>query len=490
MILCGQSPGMAYGELGPTHHSIEDLSWLRAIAGLPVAVPADPAQTRAAVRWAAAAPGPSYVRVPRHKVPAVTPDGAPFEPGRAVQLTAGDDATVIVVGTMVSRALQAALELSQDGIDIRVLNMTFVDPLDEEAVLTAARDTGAIVTAEEATVSGAWAPPSRAWWRSTILCPCASSASAVSSPPRGTRTSCSGILVSPPTASSRRCGRCCGMPGPDPLVLAIDQGTSSTKVALVDGTGAIVSHGSAPLTQSHPRPGWVEQSGTEILDSVRAAVARCMAGTDRARVTGVGLSTQRESLLLWERRSGRPLGPMLSWQDQRTAGSCLALRADGVGELVRFVSGLPLDPMFSALKARWLLDEYDPDRTRSRAGELCLGTVDSWLLCRLTGEHLIEVGNASRTQLLDVRARVWETAPARALRRPGRGAPARGRLDRTVSRTQGRLAPCQRDTRRGGDGRFARRALRPRRLAAGVREGDLRNGLLDHEPGRAGGSGA
>jgi transketolase len=154
VILCGQSPGMAYGELGPTHHSIEDLSWLRAIADLPVAVPADPTQTRAAVRWAAAAPGPCYMRVPRYKVPAVTPDGAPFEPGRAVHLTAGDDATVIAVGTMVSRALQAALELSQDGIDVRVLNMTFVDPIDEDAVLAAARDTGAIVTVEEATVSG------------------------------------------------------------------------------------------------------------------------------------------------------------------------------------------------------------------------------------------------------------------------------------------------------------------------------------------------
>jgi transketolase len=154
VVLCGQSPGMAYGELGPTHHSIEDLSWLRAVADLPVIVPADPAQTRAAVRWAAAAPGPSYMRVPRFKVPEITPEGAPFEPGRAVRLADGDDATIIAVGTMVSRALQAAEELRKDGIDARVLNMTFVDPLDEEAVLAAARETGAIVTAEEATVSG------------------------------------------------------------------------------------------------------------------------------------------------------------------------------------------------------------------------------------------------------------------------------------------------------------------------------------------------
>ena len=198
------------------------------------------------------------------------------------------------------------------------------------------------------------------------------------------------------------------MSAAEPLVLAIDQGTSSTKALLVDRAGAIVASAGAPLTQNHPRPGWVEQSATDILSSVRAAVDRCVTGADRANVVGIGFSTQRESLLLWDRASGRPLGPMLSWQDQRTAGNCLRLRAEGVGELVRTVSGLPLDPMFSALKARWLLDEYDPGRTRSRTGELCLGTVDSWLLSRFCGEHLIEVGNASRTQLLDVRARAWD----------------------------------------------------------------------------------
>jgi glycerol kinase len=198
------------------------------------------------------------------------------------------------------------------------------------------------------------------------------------------------------------------MPAEQPLLLAIDQGTSSTKAVLVDSAGAIVAHGSAPLSQTHPQPGWVEQSADAIWDSVRLAVAACVADRDPASVAGVGLSTQRESLLLWERASGRPVGPMLSWQDQRTASECAWLRARGAGELVRSVSGLPLDPMFSALKARWLLDRYDADRVRSRNGELCLGTVDSWLLSRFGGEHVIEVGNAARTQLLDVRARRWD----------------------------------------------------------------------------------
>src|SRR3954451_23199424 len=107
VVLCGQSPGVAYGELGPTHHSIEDLSWTRAIDNLNVLVPADPAQTRAAVRWAVENPGPLYMRVPRFKVPEVTPDDAVLEPGRAITLRQGDDVTIVAVGSMVSRALDA-----------------------------------------------------------------------------------------------------------------------------------------------------------------------------------------------------------------------------------------------------------------------------------------------------------------------------------------------------------------------------------------------
>ncbi|MFF3505505.1 transketolase family protein [Streptomyces sp. NPDC003247] len=154
VVLCGQSPGMAYGELGPTHHSIEDLSWMRAVPGLEIIVPADPAQTRSAVRWAAASGKPTYIRVPRFKVPAVTPDDAPFEAGRAVRLAEGTDVTLIAVGTMVSRALDAAGLLGREGISARVLNMTFVEPLDTAAVVAAARETGAIVTAEEGLLSG------------------------------------------------------------------------------------------------------------------------------------------------------------------------------------------------------------------------------------------------------------------------------------------------------------------------------------------------
>jgi len=154
VILCGQSPGVAYGELGPTHHSIEDLSWTRAIDNLNVLVPADPTQTRGAVRWAVENPGPLYLRVPRFKVPEVTPENAPLQPGQAVLVADGDDITIVAVGTMVSRALEAAEKLRADGISARVLNMPFVDPLDEATVLQAARETRGIVTVEEAITTG------------------------------------------------------------------------------------------------------------------------------------------------------------------------------------------------------------------------------------------------------------------------------------------------------------------------------------------------
>jgi transketolase len=154
VILCGMSPGLAYGELGPTHHSIEDLSWLRAIADLTVVVPADPQQTRDAVRWAAEAATPCFLRIGRFKVPAVTPPGATWRVGVADQLADGDDVTVIATGAMVSRALVAAERLRDNGIAARVVNVSTIAPIDEAAVLRAVTETRAVVTVEEATVTG------------------------------------------------------------------------------------------------------------------------------------------------------------------------------------------------------------------------------------------------------------------------------------------------------------------------------------------------
>ena len=192
------------------------------------------------------------------------------------------------------------------------------------------------------------------------------------------------------------------------LVLAIDQGTSATKCVLVDAQGQIVAKAAVPVGERYPQPGWVEQDAEDIWGSVRAAVAQCLARNDRARVVAVGLSTQRESALIWQRDGTQALTPLLSWQDQRTVALRERIAAEGAEPLVRERSGLPLDPMFSALKIRWLLDRIDPERRAARAGALRAGTIDAWLLARLGSDDGIEVGNASRTQLLDVRHGSWD----------------------------------------------------------------------------------
>ena len=192
------------------------------------------------------------------------------------------------------------------------------------------------------------------------------------------------------------------------LILAIDQGTSATKCVLVDEAGTIVARGSSPLGETHPRPGWVEQDAEAIWDSVALAARACVGDRDPSSIVAAGISSQRESVVAWDRRSGKPLAPLVSWQDQRTAAMCDALRTPATESLVRQKSGLPLDPMFSAAKMAWLLDALDPQRTQAKNGSLALGTVDSWLLYRLTGAHAIEAGNASRTQLLDTARVRWD----------------------------------------------------------------------------------
>ena len=194
----------------------------------------------------------------------------------------------------------------------------------------------------------------------------------------------------------------------DALVLAIDNGTSSTKCLVVDDRGQVVGRGQAPVSLATPKPGWVEQDANEIWASVCRAVAEALDPATAKRVVSVGISTQRESCVIWDRRSGEPLTPVLSWQDQRTENVCASLRASGHGGVIRRKSGLPLDPMFSAAKARWLLDHLPSAQVRAKAAETCIGTIDSFILSRFGGDAVIEAGNASRTQLFDVVNARWD----------------------------------------------------------------------------------
>jgi glycerol kinase len=192
------------------------------------------------------------------------------------------------------------------------------------------------------------------------------------------------------------------------LFVAVDQGSTSTKALLVDRHGGVARETAEPVATRYPRPGWVEQSADEIVDSVRRAVATVLEEVPASRVAGVCISSQRESLVLWDAATGRPVAPLVSWQDQRTTQMCRALHGKGVNDRVTQLTGLPLDPMFSGTRATWLLDAIDSGRGASRSGRLRLGTVDSWLLTQLTGAHLTEPGNASRTQLMNLRDRAWD----------------------------------------------------------------------------------
>jgi glycerol kinase len=193
-----------------------------------------------------------------------------------------------------------------------------------------------------------------------------------------------------------------------PLILAIDQGTSSTKALLVDDRGMVVGRAQAPVSLATPEAGWVQQDAEEIWGSVKRAASEALDEATAKRVVSVGLSTQRESCVIWDRRTGEALTPVLSWQDQRTDGICAGLRAGGHCATIRRRSGLPLDPMFSAAKARWLVDRLPNGQARAKAGEVCIGTIDAFLLSRFGGESVVEAGNASRTQLFDVVRAQWD----------------------------------------------------------------------------------
>jgi glycerol kinase len=186
------------------------------------------------------------------------------------------------------------------------------------------------------------------------------------------------------------------------LILALDQGTTNTKAILLDRFGAVCARASRPLSISFPQPGWVEQDPEALWTSVREAAAECVAAAGHVELAGIGISNQRESALIWDRRSGAPLGPCIVWQCRRTAAFCDALRQKPVDECLRRTSGLPVDPLFSATKFRWLLNSIPDGSSRASNGDICAGTVDSWLLWKLTGgaAHATDFSNASRTQLL------------------------------------------------------------------------------------------
>src|SRR5881296_538893 len=194
-------------------------------------------------------------------------------------------------------------------------------------------------------------------------------------------------------------------------VLALDQGTTGSTALVVDPDGRVRARGYAELPQYFPRPGWVEHDPEEIWATVERAARDALA---EARILGtevaaIGITNQRETTIVWDRASGAPIHRAIVWQCRRTAPLCDRLRADGVESLVRSKTGLVLDAYFSGTKICWLLDEVPGARARAERGALAFGTVDSWLLWKLTGGrvHATDATNASRTLCLDIKTGDW-----------------------------------------------------------------------------------
>jgi glycerol kinase len=213
------------------------------------------------------------------------------------------------------------------------------------------------------------------------------------------------------------------------FVLALDQGTTGSTALLLDRRGRVVARGYAELPQHFPKPGWVEHDGLEIWASVvRAArqALRAAGDADGRRIAAIGITNQRETTLLWDRRTGKPVARAIVWQDRRTHDRCQELKRAGLEPEIRRRTGLVLDPYFSGTKLEWLLRESAARRRAAARGVLAFGTVDSWLLWKLTGGavHATDPTNASRTMLYDIRARSWSApllkrfgVPARVLPR-------------------------------------------------------------------------
>jgi glycerol kinase len=196
----------------------------------------------------------------------------------------------------------------------------------------------------------------------------------------------------------------------EPLVLAIDQGTTNTKAVVVGLDGSVRASASVRVGIEFPHPGWAQSDGVEIWESVRAVMSECLDQVAASSVVAIGIANQRESVVAWDRHSGTPVGPVVSWQCGRGASRCAELVQAGHAELVQARTGLMLDPMFSATKMAWLLDADARHRDAAAAGEICLGTIDSWLLWNLTGGHRFatDLTNASRTLLVDLDRGEWD----------------------------------------------------------------------------------
>ncbi|CAN7302360.1 glycerol kinase GlpK [Duganella sp. LjRoot269] len=193
-------------------------------------------------------------------------------------------------------------------------------------------------------------------------------------------------------------------------ILALDQGTTSSRAILFDHQGQICGSAAQEFPQHFPQPGWVEHDPNEIWNSQLTVARKVLHDhhVDSHQILAIGIANQRETTVVWDRKSGEPIAPAIVWQDRRTADVCEALRADGKAKKITSITGLELDAYFSATKLKWLLDHVPGARERARNGALAFGTIDSWLVYKLTGRHVTDVSNAARTMLFNIHLMRWD----------------------------------------------------------------------------------
>ncbi len=203
-------------------------------------------------------------------------------------------------------------------------------------------------------------------------------------------------------------------------VIALDQGTTSSRAIVFSKEGLTVSQGQYPLPQHYPQPGWVEHDPMEILDTQLRALSDAFrrSGLQPGQIAAMGITNQRETAVVWEKDTGKPVMNAIVWQCRRTAEECLRLEKSGLAESVRARTGLLIDAYFTGTKISWILDHVPGARARAEKGELLCGTVDSWLIWNLTGEHVSDYSNCSRTMLFDIDRLCWDENLCRALRVP------------------------------------------------------------------------
>lgn len=195
-------------------------------------------------------------------------------------------------------------------------------------------------------------------------------------------------------------------------ILALDQGTTSSRAILFDRQGKVVYKAQREFPQYFPQPGWVEQNANEIWSSILAVIASCLSesGVKASQIAGIGITNQRETVVVWDKHTGLPVYHALVWQSRQTAGICEELKSRGFDHIFHSKTGLLIDPYFSGTKVKWILDNVEGARAQAERGDLLFGTIDTWLIWRLSGgkAHVTDYSNAARTLMYNIYELKWD----------------------------------------------------------------------------------